>query len=190
MSAWMHHALMATLPWQPSFIHADEWLRGRSNPQPNRKSTEIRKKIYLKRRRPPKMLPVKVLTRKRLIGSYTWCPAGVGEGRGSQSWRETGINERSAGSCLLSTSLTASLARHGGQAPGRKHDKNTRMIKASCSLNVYNALLKSARRLSTYREAYYARSNADGTRSGHSRAGTRNGTNAPLLLCSGTKQEK
>lgn len=136
------------------------------------------------------MLPVKVLTRKRLIGSNTWCPAGVGEGRGSQSCRETGINERSAGSCLLSTSLTASLARHGGQAPGRKHDKNTRMIKASRGLNVYNALLKSARSLSTYREAYYARSNADATRSGHSRAGTRNGTNAPLLLCSGTKQEK
>lgn len=42
--------------------------------------------------------------------------------------------------CLLSASLTASLVRHGGQTPGRKHDKNTRMTKASRSLNVYNTV--------------------------------------------------
>lgn len=66
----MHHALMATLPWQPSFIHVDEWLRGQSNPQPNRKSAEIRKK-KMKKNKTVKMLPVKVLTRKRLIGSNT-----------------------------------------------------------------------------------------------------------------------
>lgn len=92
--------------------------------------------------------------------------------------------------CLLSASLTASLARHGGQAPGGKHNKNIRMIIASHALNVYNAVLKSASRLSTYREAYSTRLNADGTRSGHSRAGTRNGTNAPLRLWLRAKQEK
>lgn len=86
--------------------------------------------------------------------------------------------------CLLSTSLTASLARHGGQAPGRKHGKNTRMITASRGLNVYNAVLKSASRLSTYKGTF------EGRRSRHSRAGNSNETCAPLHSCLRTKQEE
>lgn len=136
------------------------------------------------------MLPVKVFTRKRLIGSSTWCPAGVREGRGSQSWRETGINENSAGaSVCYQPHLLHRWPTNGGQAPRKKHDKNTRMIKAS-RLNVYNAVLKSASRLSTYSEAYFACSKADGAWPGHRKAGTRNGTNATPLLCLRTKQEK
>lgn len=57
------------MPWQPSFIHVAGWLRGPI--YPSRNSTEIKKKIKKKKTKTVKMLPVKALTRKRLIGSKT-----------------------------------------------------------------------------------------------------------------------
>lgn len=91
---------------------------------------------------------------------------------------------RAAETLLPAINLTASLARHGGQAPGRKHDKNTRMITASRGFGVYNAVLKSASRLSTYKGTF------EGRRSRHSRAGNRNETCAPLHSRLRTKQEE
>lgn len=117
------------------------------------------KKKKRKKKKTVKMLPVRVLTRKRLIGSDTWCPAGATAGRGSQSWKgDRNQWEERSRFCLLSTWLTAWLARHGGQTPGRKHDRNAGVIKAARGLNVYNALLKSASRLSAYRGQYYTQS--------------------------------
>lgn len=133
----MYHALMATLPWQPSFIHVDEWLRGRSNPQPNRKSTEIRgKKKEDRENATCQSAHLKETNwQQYVMPSWNYRGTRIPELEGDRNqW------EQRRRFCLLSASLTASLVRHGGQTPGRKHDKNTRMTKASRSLNVYNTV--------------------------------------------------
>lgn len=78
-----------------------------------------------------------------------WCPAGVAEGRVSESWRGEGIDKSTA---QASASYHPYLLHHWAVTKNKFPQTSvtpTRMIKPWKSLNVYNMFLKHADRLKT-----------------------------------------